>query len=126
MKANKTVYYQIPIHKDEQEYTDFEAVNSCCRIYTKNIRSYQYGRLFSTKSGTFNEKEDLSDTFGFMDNITICIRRKKKRYKSKRKKTAPKKKIIMPNEDKCMYNTPKLQYLGYLIKKNNIYSDPEH
>ena len=77
MKANKTIYYHIPILKDEQEYTDFEAVNSCCRICTKTIRSYQYGRLFSTKSDTFNEKEDLSDTFGFMDNITICIRGKK-------------------------------------------------
>ena len=52
-------------------YTDFEAVSSYCRIYMKTIRGYQYGHLFSPNSGTFNEKADLSDTFGVIDNITV-------------------------------------------------------
>ena len=52
-------------------YTDFEAVSSYYRIYTKTIRGYQYGHLFSPNSGTFNEKADLSDTFGVIDNITV-------------------------------------------------------
>ena len=121
----KSAYHQVPISNSEKKYTAFEA----------NGGLYQFKRMpfgitngvscFQRTMNEFIEDEELSDTFAYLDNITICGRTQKEHDDNLEKFLQSARKMNLTyNEDKCIFSVNKLCILGYVIENGTIKPDP--
>ena len=112
----KSAYHQVPIREHEKKYTAFEA-NKClyqfCHIpfgVTNGVAAFQ--RIMNS----FIADEGLSDTFAYLDNVTICGENQTEHNKNlHRFLDAAKRKNLVYNEKKCTFATLKLNVLGSVI-----------
>ena len=97
---------------------------------------YQFRRIpFGVTNGVaafqrtiddFIVNENLSDTFAYIDDITICGRDQNEHDKNlKRFLEAAKRKNLTLNESKSTFSTRSLQTLGYIISEGEIKPDPD-
>ncbi|XP_063380929.1 uncharacterized protein LOC134667447 [Cydia fagiglandana] len=120
----KSAYHQVPILQNERIYTAFEA----------NGKLYQFTRIpFGVTNGvaafqrTLNyiiEKENLTGTFAYLDDVTVCGKTKEEHdvNLSKFKEAAAKYNLTL-NENKCVFGKETINLLGYTIKNNAIQPD---
>ena len=74
----------------------------------------------------FIVNENLSDTFAYIDDVTICGRDQNEHDKNlKRFLEAAKRKNLTLNESKSTFSTRSLQTLGYIISEGEIKPDPD-
>ena len=122
----KSAYHQIPIHEDGKPYTAFEG----------NKRLYHFNRVpfgvtncllcFQRTIDQFIEKEELSDTFAFFDNIHSCGMDQEQHDKNLVKFCkASEKNDLTYNEDKCVFSTTKSRTLGFIIENGEISPGPD-
>lgn len=122
----KSAYHQIPIRDSEKIYTAFEA----------NGRLYQFRRIpFGVSNGVscfqrvideIIEKENLRETYAYIDNITIGGSSKEEHDKNLEKfyRVATKYNFTF-NHDKSEICVQSLKLLGYEIKFNELKPDPD-
>ncbi|MCP4800870.1 MAG: DDE-type integrase/transposase/recombinase, partial [bacterium] len=122
----RSAYHQVPLKKEDQQYTAFEACN----------KLYQFTRLpFGVTNGVacfqremmkFIEQNNLSAVFPYLDNITICGKNQQEHDANLEKfLAAAKEKNICYNNSKSVFSTRKLAILGYEIEEGIIRPDPE-
>lgn len=122
----QSAYHQIPIKVEEKHFTAFEA----------NGNLYQFKRIpFGVTNGVacfqrviddIIEKEKVSDTFAYVDNVTICGKTQNEHDTNLAKFLAAAKKYgITFNNDKSIISSTVIQLLGYEVKKGEIRPDPE-
>ena len=121
----KSAYHQIPIHDKDKAYTGFEAGG----------RLYQFSRLpFGLTNGVacfqrvmdeFICNNGLTDTFDFLDDITVCGSTKEEHDENLRKfMDAAKRYNLTFNYDKCSFSATSIRLLGYHISNGEIRPDP--
>ena len=122
----KSAYHQIAIKPCEKIYTAFEA----------NGKLYQFQRIpFGVTNGVSSfqraidgliERENLTDTFAYVDNVTVCGKTPEEHQKNlDRFMIAAKKHRITFNDDKSVFAVHSVRLLGYEISKGVIKPDPE-
>ena len=122
----KSAYHQIKIKDYEKKYTAFEA----------NGKLYQFTRIpFGVTNGVaafqramdrLIEEECLSDTFPYLDNITIAGSTQLEHDENvKRFFGAVKRKGLILNESKSVISVPEINVLGYCVGNGIIKPDPD-
>lgn len=120
----KSAYHQIPIKEEDRKYTAFEI----------DGKLYQFTRLpFGVTNGVscfqrtidkIIEDEHLTDTFAYLDNVTICGRtlvEHNRNLEAFRK--AAKKYNMTFNVDKSVICVTTVTLLGYTVSENKISPD---
>ena len=121
----KSAYYQVPLAKEDREFTAFEA----------NGKLYQYCRMpFGVSNGvsTFQriidnliEKYNLKQTYAYLDNVTLTgIDKNEHDENLKALLDAAKYEGFTFNESKSVYAVIELDLLGYRVSYNTIKPDP--
>lgn len=120
----KSAYHQIPISHADRKYTAFEV----------NGKLYQFTRIpFGVTNGVsafqrciddIVEREKLTDTFVYVDNVTICGKDQQEHdYNLQRFYNVAKKCNITLNQSKSIISTTSITLLGYTIQNNQITPD---
>ena len=122
----RSAYYQIPIRIEERKFTAFEADGNLyqfCRIpfgVTNGVACFQR---------TINElitKENLTDTFAYVDNVTICGNSIKEHDANlSRFREVARRYGLTFNEEKSIFRTKSVRLLGYEVSKGIIKPDPD-
>ena len=122
----RSAYHQVPIKDEEREFTAFEANGKLyhfCRLpfgLTNAVACFQRGM------DDFIEKNNLKDTYAYLDNITIAGKTKENHDNNlKNFLDAAKKSNWTFNDDKCIFSTKSVDLLGYTISKGSIKPDAE-
>ena len=122
----KSAYHQAPILPSEKLYTGFEA----------NGNLYQFKRVpFGVTNGVacfqriiddIIRKENLTDTFAYIDNITVCGKNQESHDRNLKLlyETAEKYNLTF-NHDKSILSVKDIALLGYRISHGEIRPDPE-
>lgn len=122
----KSAYYQIPLCHADRPYTAFEA----------DGKLFQYTRLpFGVTNGVscfqrivdnLIEKHNLTGTFAYLDNITVCGHNKTDHAANLNALfNAAKTEGLTFNESKCLFSQKEIDLLGYRVSCKNIKPDPE-
>lgn len=122
----QSAYHQIPLKENEKPFTAFEAAGNL----------YQFKRIpFGVTNGVSSfqrvidniiTKEDLSDTFAYVDNITICGHSKEAHDENlKRFLDTAEKYGITFNDSKSVIGVQEVDMLGYRLSHGVIRPDPE-
>ena len=122
----KSAYHQIPLKENEKAYTAFEAAG----------RLYQFKRVpFGVTNGVscfqrvidnIIEKENLENTFAYIDNVTVCGKDKESHDKNLQKLLkATSSYGITFNESKNIICVNEIDLLGYRVSEGMIRPDPE-
>ena len=122
----RSAYHQIPLKEEDKPYTAFEASGGL----------YQFNRMpFGITNGVAGfqrsiddviTKENIKDTFAFVDNVAICGKTQKEHDENLEKFLEAAKKYNMTfNEEKSIFSTDILTLFGSVISKGTIKPDPE-
>ena len=122
----RNAYHQISIKEEDKAYTAFEA----------DGKLYQFNRIpFGITNGVASfqrviddivEKEELKDTFVYIDNVTVCgLTQEQHDENLGRFMEAVEKYRLALNEEKCVFSTRSVNLLGYLIGEGTLKPDPE-
>ena len=122
----KSAYHQVPLQNRDKKYRAFEA----------NGRLYQFCRIpFGVTNGvsafrrtidSFIAEEGLTDTFAYLDDVTICGNDQEHHDKNFKKfLDAATRRNLTLNQDKCVFSTRKIALLGYVLSEGEIRPDPE-
>jgi len=122
----RSAYHQIPIRKNDRPYTAFEA----------DRRLYQFKRIpFGVTNGVacfqrvmddIITRENLADTFIYVDNITVCGATQAQHDKNLDRFLAVARKYNLTlNYDKCSFSAKTIDLLGYTIAGGTIRPDLE-
>lgn len=121
----RSAYHCVPLHSDDKIYTAFEA----------NGTLYQFRRLsFGLTNGVscfqriidgFIKDNALSDTFAYLDDVTICGHTQKEHdYNLSRFLDCAKKFQMTFSPEKCKFSLSTIRILGYEISYNQLRPDP--
>ena len=122
----KSAYHQVPIKEEEKCLTAFEADGAL----------YQFKRVpFGVTNGVacfqrfidgIIEKENLRDTFVYVDNLTVCGQCKEDHDKNLSDFLAAAEKYNLTfNTAKSIISSEKIQLLGYEVSKGEIKPDSD-
>ena len=122
----KSAYHQVPIKPQDKIYTAFQAGSGL----------YQFTRIpFGVTNGvacfqrimdTFIKEENLTDTFAYLDDVTVCGMTEEDHASNLQKfMRAAKEKGISYNPDKCVFGTKSLNILGHVISEGELRPDPK-
>ena len=111
---------------EEKHYTAFEAGG----------RLYQFTRVpFGVTNGvacfqrimdTVIKEENLTGTYAYLDDVTICGKIQEEHDKNLKKFLETAKRLnINYNKDKCIFSTRSLHILGYVVEGGEMRPDPE-
>ena len=122
----RSAYYQIPLSKKDRPYTAFEADNKLWQ-YTRTPFGVTNGSAcFQRKIDNFVRTYKLTDCFPFIDNITICGNSQKEHDENLLKfRLAAIDAGITFNEEKCVFSTETLEFLGYRISYGSLKLYPQ-
>ena len=105
----KSAYHQIPLPEEDCPYTAFEADGGLLQFTCMPFGITNEVACFQRSMNNFISKEELHDTFAFMDNITICGMSKNKHDEKLVKFQEPAKyQNLTFNKDKCTFQTTSL------------------
>ena len=119
-------YHQVEICESDKPFTAFEAAG----------RLWEFNRLpfgvtngvpkFQRKMDEMVDQEKLSDTYPYLDNITIAGRTQSEHdVNVARFLDAIKRRNITLNEDKTISSVTEISILGYIVSNGNMKPDPE-
>ena len=122
----KSAYHQIPLRKEEQKYTAFEASG----------RLFEFTRIpFGVTNGVacfqkiindIIDVEKLQDTFAYVDDITVCGNDIEEHNRNlARFQEAAKKYGLTINTEKSSFCSNRIAILGHVIENKTIRPDPE-
>ena len=122
----RNAYHQVCIKDEDKPYTAFEADN----------KLYQFKRIpFGVTNGVASfqrvidnivEKEGLTDTFVYIDNVTVCGHSQEQHDENlKRFMDAVDKYKLTLNKEKCVFSAMSANLLGYMIQEGTLKPDPE-
>lgn len=122
----KSAYHQICLRDEDKKYTAFQAND---RLYQFCVLPFGLTNAVATFQRSMDqlvERENLKDTFVYVDNITVCGMTQKEHDDNLRAfLSAAKRANLTFNEKKCVYNTLVVTMLGYRISHGQIQPDPE-
>ena len=122
----RSAYHQVPIRVEDRPFTAFEA----------NKQLFQFRRIpFGVTNGVacfqrimdqFIQDNGLTDTFAYLDDITICGNTKEEHDRNLGKfMDAAKSCGLTLNLDKCLFSAESVNLLGYSVSHGEIKPDPE-
>ena len=121
---SKSADHQIPIHEDDKSYTVFEGTKPLYHFNHMPLGVTNGLPCFQRTIDPFIEKEELSDTFAFFDNMHICAMDKEQHDKNFVKfRKASEKNNVTYNEGKCILSTTKLKTVGLVTENSEISPD---
>ena len=117
----RSAYHQIPLKEEDKPYTTFEALGGL----------YQFNRMpFGITNGVAGfqrsiddviTKENIKDTFAFVDNVTIYGKTQKEHDENFEKFLEAAKKYNMTfNEEKSIFSADTLTLFGSLFPKEPL------
>ena len=122
----KSAFHQIPIREEDKPYTAFEANG---KLYQSTVLPYGVKNgvpAFMRTIDKIVEDEGLTQTFPFVDNITICGVDQADHDAQKEKwLQACVKYNITLNHKKSIISTNSITVLGYIIENGCLRPDPE-
>ena len=122
----KSAYHQIPLRKEDRPYTAFEADGGFHQFTRMPFGITNGVACFQRSMENFIFEEEIDDTFGFMDNVTICGMNENEHDENLEKfNEAAKRRNLTFNKDKCTFRTTSLNFLGYNISQGEIKPDVE-
>ena len=117
----RSAYHQIPIKEEDKPYTAFESSGSLYQFTRVPFGVTNDVVCFQRIMDSLIEDEKLDTTFAYLDNVTICgMNTEEHDHHLKRFLEA-----AVYNESKCIFRTPKLSILGYLVESGEMRPDPE-
>ncbi|XP_059053675.1 uncharacterized protein LOC131847961 [Achroia grisella] len=122
----KSAYHQVPIQQRERPYTAFEACGNLFQFtripfgVTNGVSAFQRTMQFIISN------ENLTDTYAYLDDVTVCGKDKLTHDANLAKfmATVAKYKITL-NKDKCNFGSETINILGYTIENNVVRPDKE-
>ncbi|XP_059059911.1 uncharacterized protein LOC131853113 [Achroia grisella] len=122
----KSAYHQVPIQQRERPYTAFEACGNLFQFtripfgVTNEVSAFQRTMQF------FISNENLTDTYVYLDDVTVYGKDKLTHDANLAKfmATVAKYKITL-NKDKCNFGSETINILGYTIENNVVRPDKE-
>ncbi|CAI9720228.1 Hypothetical predicted protein [Octopus vulgaris] len=122
----RSAYYQIPLLEKDRQFTAFETDGKLWHYIRMPFGVTNGSACFQRIMDDFVSKYKLRDTFPFINNLTICGKDQNGRDKNLEKfEMAAKSEGFTMNEDKCVYSTTTLDFLGYRISHTTLSPDPE-
>ena len=122
----RSAYHQIPIRDEEKKYTAFEADGKLFQFTRIPFGVTNGVAAFQRVMDTIVSQEGLSDTFVYLDNITVCGRDQAEHDENLQRLLKVAKKCNLTfNEDKCVYSVASVNLLGYVIGGGTLRPDPE-
>ena len=120
----KSAYHQVPIREEDCKYTAFEADGQLWEFTSIPFGVTNGVSAFQRTIDKVIKVEQLSDTFAYVDNVTICGKTKEELeanllafYKVVEKYN------LTLNDDKTILLTEAITILGYTISHNRISPD---
>ena len=121
----RSAYHQIPIKESDKKFTAFQALNKLYQFKRLPFGLTNGVAVFQRQMDQMVENYNLTDTFPYLDNVTICGKSQEHHDQNlTRFITAAKALNLTYNEDKCLFNTRKLLILGCLVEDGKIRPDP--
>ena len=122
----KSAYHQVPIREDERKYTAFEADGGLWEFNRMPFGVTNGVSKFQRVIDTLVEKEGLTQTFPFLDNVTVAAHSAEElREKEAEFRAVAKKYNLTLNESKTVSCVQSLPIIGYLVSHGEIKPDPE-
>ncbi|GFU65989.1 retrovirus-related Pol polyprotein from transposon opus [Trichonephila clavipes] len=121
----QSAYHQIPIQDSERHYTAFEACGKLYQILRVPFGVTNGVACFQRVIDKIIEDEELTLTYPFIDDVTVCGKDKKEHDNLEKFMTVAKKYNLTLNEDKYAYSSDSVHLLGYIIQDGIIKPDPE-
>ena len=122
----KSAYHQIPLREEDRPYTALEADGGFHQFTRMPFGITNGVACFQRSMDNFIFEEELDDTFGFMDNVTICGMNENEHDENLEKfNEAAKRQNLTFNKDKCTFRTTSLTFLGYNISQGEVKPDVE-
>ena len=120
----KSAYYQIPIWVEDHKYTAFEVDGKLFQFTRLPFGVTNGISAFQRSINNVIENESLTDTFAYVDNVTICGRTKEEHDKNLKPfyETSEKYNITF-NKSKSILSATSITLLGYTIENNQISPD---
>jgi hypothetical protein len=122
----RSAYHQIPLRESDREYTAFEADG---KLY--HFKRIPFGvtngvSAFQRVMDELVEKHNLSGTFIYLDNITICGKDQEEHDRNLQKfYNLISQHGLTLNHEKSILSVSDIKMLGYLISYGSIKPDPE-
>ena len=120
----KSAYHQIPIRNKDRKFTAFEVGGRLYQFTRVSFGVTNGVSAFQRSIDNIIENEKLSDTFVYVDNVTICGKTQGEHDENLQKfyDVATKYNITL-NHEKSVISTSSITLLGYTIKDNTISPD---
>ncbi|GFV21941.1 retrovirus-related Pol polyprotein from transposon opus [Trichonephila clavipes] len=125
-KYTLLAYHQIPIQDSERHYAAFEACGKLYQFLRVPFGVTNGVACFQRVIDKIIEDDGLTQTYPFIDDVTMCGKDQKEHDDNLEKfMTVAKKYNLTLNEDKCTYSSNSVHLLGYIIQDGIIKPDPE-
>lgn len=122
----KSAYHQVPLNDKDKFYTAFEACGQLYQFCRMPFGITNGVSCFQKVMDEFIHTNCLSDTYCYLDDITICGKTKEEHDKNiDNFMKAAKRSNLTLNYDKCTFSALSINLLGYHICKGEIKPDPE-
>ena len=122
----KEAYHQIPLGDSDKTYTAFEAAGQLWQFTRMPFGIKNGVACFQHSMDEFIAEEELSKTYTYLDNITVCGKTKESHdHNLARFLAAAKKKNLKFNQEKCTLLTTSIDLLGHHISNGEIKPDPD-
>ena len=122
----KSAYHQIPLKKSEMKYTAFEGLGD---LYEFRVLPFGVTNGVPSFQRIINDvitQEDLSDTFPYLDNVTVAgLDQADHDRNDAAFREMVKRRNITLNESKTVRSVSVIDILGYRVSHNSIKPDPE-
>ena len=122
----RSAYHQIPICETDKKYTAFEAGGRLLEFNRIPYGVTNGGPVFQRKMDDVVHEDKLTDTYPYIDNVTIGGFDQAHLNKNVNAFLAAlKKRNLTLNESKTVSNVSELNILGYCVGKGSVKPDPE-
>ena len=120
----KSAYHQIPINHADRKFTAFEVSGKLFQFTRLPFGVTNGVSAFQRSIDYIIEKENLTDTFVYVDNVTICGKNQEEHdYNLQKFYKIAKQYNITLNENKSIISSSSITLLGYTIENNQIAPD---
>ena len=122
----KEAYHQIPLSDSDKAYTALEAAGQLWQFNRMPFGIKNGVACFQRSMDEFIAEEELSKTYAYLDNITVCGKTQEEHdHNLARFLAAAKKKNLKFNQEKCTFSTTSINLLGHHISNGEIKPDPD-
>ena len=122
----RSAYHQVPLRKEEQPYTAFEANNGLYQFTRVPFCVTNGVACFQREMTEFVHNEHLAGVFPYLDNLTICGKDQGEHDTNLELfLAAAKRRNMTYNDEKSVFSTRCLAILSCVVEEGEIRPDPE-